>query len=117
MPENYSRLLAISVKQAREAIGWTQEQLAEYSNMDVRTIINIEKGRGNPKLEKLFPLVRTLRIDARTLFDDGISNDSPSLPYLKSVLDDCSPDELITIRPVIEAVLAALRTKHPLDID
>ena len=117
MPEEYSRLLAIAVKQARSKLGWTQEQLSEYSTVDVRTIINIEKGRGNPKLEKLFPLIRALHLDSREIFDSQTTHTSVSLQYLKSVLDSCKPEELETLRPVIEAVLTALRSNASINIE
>ena len=50
----YAELLGQTIKKARLAQRLTQAQLAAKANIDVRTIINIEKYRGNPKLEVLF---------------------------------------------------------------
>ena len=50
--------LANAVREARTELGLSQEKLAEILNLDQRTILNIEAGRGNPKFEKLYPLIR-----------------------------------------------------------
>lgn len=46
----------------------SQTELAEKLNLDVRTIINIENYRGNPKLEVLFPLIQELKILPEQIF-------------------------------------------------
>ena len=63
----YSQRLAEAVKKARLELGLTQEEVADKCDTDVRTIINMEMGRGNPKLKTLFKVVRALKIDAREL--------------------------------------------------
>ena len=50
MPE-YSRPLGDAVKRAREKMGFTQNEVAEKADIDVRTVLNIENYRGNPKME------------------------------------------------------------------
>ena len=40
--------LANAVREARTELGLSQEKLAEILNLDQRTILNIEAGRGNP---------------------------------------------------------------------
>ena len=42
--------LASAVREARTGLGLSQEKLAEILNIDSRTILNIESGRGNHKL-------------------------------------------------------------------
>ena len=64
MPE-YSHPLGDAVKRARGKIGLTQNEVADLANVDVRTVLNIENYKGNPKMEVLYPLVRALKIDAR----------------------------------------------------
>ena len=54
--------LANAVREARTELGLSQEKLAEILNLDQRTILNIEAGRGNPKFEKLYPLITYLKI-------------------------------------------------------
>lgn len=72
-----SQQLADAIKKARLELGLTQEQVAEKSGTDVRTIINMEQGRGNPKLETLFPLIHALKMDAREIFDVTAKLDAP----------------------------------------
>lgn len=60
--------LAAAVREARTKLGLSQEKLAEILNIDSRTILNIEAGRGNPKFEKLYPLVTFLNIPADKIF-------------------------------------------------
>ena len=59
---DYSRSLGVAVKKARHELGLTQVKLAEMINVESRTIINIEGCGGNPMLENLYPLIRTLKI-------------------------------------------------------
>ena len=105
----YSQRLADAVKKARSELGLTQE--------DVRTIINMEMGRGNPKLQTLFRVVHALKIDARELFDDGPQSDSPSIRRVCLLINECSEEEAATLLPVIEAVLTALRTSKGIKIE
>ena len=64
---DHSQRLADAVKNARLELGLTQEEAADKCDTDVRTIINMEMGRGNPKFKTLFKVVRALKIDAREL--------------------------------------------------
>ena len=54
---NAKQTLASAVREARTELGLSQEKLAEILNIDSRTILNIEAGRGNPKFEKLYPYI------------------------------------------------------------
>ena len=107
---DHSQRLADAVKNARLELGLTQEEVADKCDTDVRTIINMEMGRGNPKFKTLFKVVRALKIDARELFDDGPQSDSPSVRRVYLLINECSEEEAATLFPVIEAVLNALRT-------
>lgn len=107
---NYAWRLAVAVKKCRTELDLTQEELAEKSGTDVRTIIAFEKGRGNPKLETLYSVVRALKMDARQLFDDEPHLDSPSIRQLNSIINNCSEEEAATILSIVNAVLVALRS-------
>lgn len=113
----YSQRLADTVKEARLELSLTQEEVADKCDTDVRTIINMEMGRGNPKLNTLFRVVRALNIDARELFDDGPQSDSPSIRRIYLLINECSEEEAATLLPVIEAVLTALRTNKGIKIE
>ena len=55
--DDYSISLGNAVKEARTESKLTQEQIADMLDIDSRTISQIERGLGNPKLETLYPLI------------------------------------------------------------
>lgn len=67
-----SHSLGDVIKRARLEQGLTQINLAGRIAIDSRTILNIENYNGNPKMEVLFPLIRTLKIDPWPIFLSGI---------------------------------------------
>ena len=84
MPE-YTYTLGDVVKRARGKSGLTQSEVAEAANIDVRTVLNIENYKGNPKMEVLYPLVRVLKIDAREIFYPEIHRKTPALCQLLNI--------------------------------
>ena len=111
MPD-YSMPLGVVIKSARKRMDLTQNEVADSIDVDVRTIINIENFKGNPKLEVLYPLIRSLKIDAREIFYPEMQRESPSLRQLRLLVEDCSEEEAATIIPVLQSVIAALRDKN-----
>lgn len=111
MPD-YSKPLGDGVKRARKRLNLTQNEVADSIDVDVRTIINIENYKGNPKLEVLYPLIRSLKIDARDIFYPEMQRESPALRQLRLLVEDCSEEEAATIIPVLQSVIAALRDKN-----
>ena len=111
MPE-YSRPLGDAVKCGRGKLGLTQSEVADAANIDVRTVLNIENYKGNPKLEVLYPLVRALRIDAREIFNPEMRRETPALRQLRLLIEECSEEEAATIIPVFQSVLNALRDQN-----
>ena len=79
---NGKQNLAAAVREARTELGLSQERLAEILNIDSRTILNIEAGRGNPKFEKLYPLVTYLKIPASKIFEPDYKDEAPNLQKL-----------------------------------
>lgn len=113
---NYVQAVEDAFKKARAEQNLTLEAVAERSGVDVRTVINIEQYRGNPKLEKLYPLVRTLRIDAREIFNPEMQRESPSIRQLLFLIEECSEQEATTLIPVIESIVNALRSDRSTEI-
>lgn len=111
MPD-YSKPLGDVIKSARKRMDLTQNEVADSIDVDVRTIINIENYKGNPKLEVLYPLIRSLKIDAREIFYPEMQRESPALRQLRLLVEDCSEEEAATIIPVLQSVVAALRDKN-----
>ena len=109
---DYSKPLGDVIKSARKRMDLTQNEVADSIDVDVRTIINIENFKGNPKLEVLYPLIRSLKIDAREIFYPEMQRESPSLRQLRLLVEDCSEEEAAAIIPVLQSVIAALRDKN-----
>ncbi len=107
--QEYSRPLGDVIKRARGKLGLTQNEVADAADIDVRTVLNIENYKGNPKMEVLYPLVRVLKIDAREIFNPEIRRESPALRQLRLLIEDCSEEEAAAIIPVFQSVLTALR--------
>ena len=116
MPE-YSRPLGDAVKRARGKLDLTQGEVADKIDVDVRTILNIENYKGNPKMEVLFPLVRALHIDAREIFNPEMQRESPAIRQLRLLIEECSEEEAAAIIPVFRAMLNALRNQHAIPIE
>lgn len=107
--KDFTHPLGDAVKRARGKLGLTQTQVAEKIGAESRTILNIENYKGNPKMEKLFPLVRVLKIDAREIFNPEMKRESPALQELRLLIEDCSESEAEVIIEVFNTVLGALR--------
>ena len=108
---DYSHPLGDAVKRARGELGLTQREVADKIDIDVRTVLNIENYKGNPKLIVLFPLIRALKIDAREVFNPEMQRESPALRQLRLLIEECSEEDAATLIPVIESVLKALHEK------
>ena len=110
----YSSQLGQIVKEARKRNKLSQQELAKEIETVNRTVLNIENGRGNPKLEVLYPLVRTLGIDPRELFYPEMPNskDSTNRFLLATLIESCSEEEAEALWPVVKSVLSALRSNR-----
>ena len=112
----YTRYLGDAVKQARGKAGLTQSEVADIIDVDVRTVLNIENYKGNPKMEVLYPLIRTLKIDSREIFNPELQRESPSIRQLRLLIEDCSEEEAASIIPIFNSILSVLRTHHATQI-
>lgn len=112
----YSRPLGDAVKRARGKLNLTQGEVANAINKDTRTVLNIENYKGNPKMEVLYPLIRTLQIDAREIFNPEMARESPSIGRLRLFVDQCSEYEADVILPILQAALIAIRKTNTYEI-
>lgn len=109
---DYAHTLGDAVKRARGKSGLTQSEVADAANIDVRTVLNIENYKGNPKMEVLYPLIRALKIDAKEVFYPEIHRESPALRQLRLLIEDCTEDEAASIIPIFNSVLSVLRERN-----
>lgn len=114
---DYSRVLGDVIKRARGKLGRTQNEIANAIEVDVRTVLNIENYRGNPKFEVLLPLIRTLQIDANEVFYPEQQQKPSEFHKLYAIVSECSAEEAAFLFPVMEAVLAVLRAKDATPIE
>lgn len=113
----FSRHLGDTVKRARGKLNMTQSEVAASANIDVRTVLNIENYKGNPKLEVLYPLVRKLHIDPNELFYPELQRSSPALNQLRLLVEQCTEDEAETLIPILQSVLSALHSNDTIHIE
>lgn len=112
----FQKPLGDAVLRARGESKLTQSQVAAMIEKDSRTVLNIEKYEGNPKLEVLYPLVRSLEIDPREIFYPERQLESPSLRRLRTLIDSCSEYEAMKLLPVVESLLTVLHAGTPEEI-
>lgn len=60
-----------SIRERRQAAGWSQAQLAELLGVTRLTVISIEKGRFDPSLPLAFRMARIFDSRIEDLFDPG----------------------------------------------
>lgn len=110
---NAKQRLGDIVREYRTNMQLSQEKLAEILNIDQRTILNIEAGRGNPKYEVLYPLITYLKIPADRIFYPNCETPHPELQTLLTMLNDCTEQEAIALLPMVRYMLDLLRKKAP----
>ena len=106
----YAQPLGDVVKTARSNLGLTRNEVANTINIDARTVLNIENYKGNPKMEVLYPLVRTLKIDPRDIFYPESTQSPPALQQLRMLVEGCNEQEAALLVKVFQSVLQALRS-------
>ena len=114
---DYSHALGDTVKRARAKLDMTQGEVAEAANVDVRTVLNIENNRGNPKLRVLSALIKVLNIDAREIFNSEMRQESAELFRLRTLIDGCTDEEAAALIPCVESILSVMRNKSAIDIE
>ena len=113
---DYAHTLGDAVKRARGKSGLTQSEVADAANVDVRTVLNIENYKGNPKMEVLYPLIRVLKIDTKVVFYPEMQRESPALSQLRLLIEDCTEEEAASIIPIFNSVLSVLRERNATQI-
>ena len=114
---DYVHILGDVMKAARLKLGLTQGQLAEQADVDVRTVLNIENYKGNPKMEVLFPLIRALRLDSNTIFFPEQESEDPCIFQLHRLLSECADEEIKILLPICETVLTVFRASNTIKIE
>lgn len=108
---NAARTLAVLVRHGRKAHELSQQALADKLGIDVRTIIDIEKERGNPKFQLLFPLVRLLELPADLLFypERGVSEANLNKAAMHAQIDELSDHQIEHIYPAFLELITLVK--------
>lgn len=105
------------IRNARIKQGLTQFDVARRLGLDSRTILNIENGKGNPKAEVLYPLIRLLKIDPREIFYPDKRDGNEAYRKMEIFLASCDESELEALLPMCRYFIDALRAKSNMPID
>ena len=109
MMQDYAKALGDAVKDARVHAGLTQEELAERTGMSTRTVMNIEKGKGNPELTTVAPLICALQIDPNLVFYPERRESSEAQQQLISLVRGLSDAEAAAAAPAIRGIIEMCR--------
>lgn len=107
----FSRSLARAVKNARDKMNLTQEQVGELVETNTRTISSIENGKSNTRMNILYPLVRVLLIDPNEFSTETVA-DSSVKHQLRALIENCSDEEAAALLTTSESVLRVLRKQN-----
>ena len=113
----YNIALGNAIKKARLDLGLTQNEVAYRAHVDARTVLNIENFRGNPKLEVLYSLIRTLKIDSNEVFYSDEQIVSPTLRKLQLLIESCNEEEAQILLPACLSILEVIRSKNQSKIE
>jgi len=113
--------IGIRIKQAREAIGLTQKQLAQQLGITPSAVTNYENEVSHPKEPILYKLLDTLKVDANFLFQDEMSAHrsapTPAGQRIGIAYDKAAPPVKETVevalKPWLDGNSLTIKTKTP----
>lgn len=94
-----------TIKNARQAIGLTQDDLAELTGVTTRYIMAIENENKQPSMKVLFKLIRTLKISTDTIFFPEIQQADKKKEHLIHMIHLCDERDLQVVTATIKALL------------
>ena len=107
----FSAALREAVQSARDAHGYTQDEVGEYVGKSGKSISNIERGIANPEFKTVYKLIRLLEIDANRVFYPEHPSESSPQEQFDRLLAGCTDEELQMLLDISKDVLAHTR-KH-----
>lgn len=105
----FSRPLGDAALNARKKLNLSQGQVSGQTGLDPRTILNIENGNGNPRLDSLYTLVRFYGMDPRAFIYHEQALDDPARSEFHALVNTCTENEAATLTPIVRSILQALR--------
>lgn len=101
--DNIHRAFGGALRRARKQQGWTQEQLAERSDLSYKCLGEIERGTGNPTLDTMARLAGALDVSLSGLLALSVNavDDHATLQDLQIVRD-----AVTTLEAVVQRLMA-----------
>lgn len=94
------------VKQARERLGITQEDLAEKTGLTTNYISTVERGMSFPRCEKLIILLNGLETSADSIFCDVLEHSGEAkTSELSKKIADLPPEAQKRILQMVELMI------------
>ncbi|MGO5326824.1 helix-turn-helix domain-containing protein [Oscillospiraceae bacterium LCP21S3_A1] len=94
------------IKERREQLGMTQEQLAEKLGLATNYISTIERGASFPRCEKLILLLNGLETSADAIFCDVLDHSTVSrASALSEKIESLTPDAQKRILDMVELMI------------
>lgn len=94
------------VKQARERLGITQEDLAEKTGLTTNYISTVERGMSFPRCEKLIILLNGLETSADSIFCDVLEHSGEAkVSELSKKIADLPPEAQKRILQMVELMI------------
>lgn len=63
MHKNTLITIAEAIRERRKFLGITQEELAEICSISLRSLVDLENGKGNPTVEQLDKIINALGLE------------------------------------------------------
>ena len=91
-------------RDAREAKGWTREQLAEKMGLSVQFITDLELGNSGIRLDRFAELCQLLNVNAHTALFGNVEQ-LPTLSNLETMLANRDGEDVQRIVAMLEALV------------
>jgi transcriptional regulator with XRE-family HTH domain len=102
MKNSLAVLLGARIRARRQALRWTQEELADRLGVEVNTISRMECGIRTPSLERLGQIADALRVSAASLLGDASPSSRDQADALLKILDELTASERVLIVEMVK---------------
>lgn len=110
---NYERMGKI-IKAVRAERGLSQADLAEFVNLSVPYISNIETGRSKASLETIVNISDALNVTVDRILCGNMQNSGDYMPELRELISDCNSYEKSMILDMASELKKSLRRNKEL---
>ncbi|MDL2233554.1 helix-turn-helix domain-containing protein [Ruminococcaceae bacterium OttesenSCG-928-L11] len=97
--------LGTTMKNARNALNMTQDQLAERLKVTKRYIMHLESSRKKPSYDLLFKIIRELNIQPDLIFYPEKPSKDSRIEDLIRMLYNCDERSIQIVRATVKAAL------------